>query len=117
MPGCQAYSGTCGYTGKNIETIRDVTLLATGTGIIVSIIGYKESAFFAHNIACKMIYSIYKRASEHKPTCKQAKTIAEIDMAMEALRKVRHTRASQARLAALFLHSAAHISAWQTGYI
>ena len=38
-------------------------------------------------------------------------------IAKEALRKVRHTRASQARLAALFLHTAAHISAWQTDYI
>ena len=84
-PSCHALSGTCGYSDENNDKVRDLSLVAASAGLSVSIMGAQSARFLAHAAICKTVHTIYHSASEHKPTCKEAKTNAELAAAISAL--------------------------------
>ena len=86
-PSCHALSSTCGYSKENNGKVRDLSFVAAGAGAAASVIGSKSSRLVALGATCKLVYTIYKSASNHRPTCSQAKTKAELEAAIDALLK------------------------------
>lgn len=84
-PSCHALSGTCGYSDENNDKVRDLSLVAASAGLSVSIMGTQSARFLALAAICKTVHTIYHSASEHKPTCKEANTNAELAAAISAL--------------------------------
>lgn len=84
-PSCHALSGTCGYSDENNDKVRDLSLVAAGAGLSVSIMGTQSARFIARASMCKIVYETYYLASKHRPTCDEAQTEEELDAAIRAL--------------------------------